>query len=376
MRIRRASQWISHVQEATEAALLRSDTQSRVRAVALAILERSDKDRLSRPTWAFLQARTGLSRATVARHLAWLRQQGLLATVAPGRRGIFAPGGALSGKLPGEYEVPEENHPSDPENEAALYVLCELAPLTVIEDNGGVDETETPPPLGVKNHPRTRARGDFSSQTEPLRGTDSQAASRPPGGAAWRHLTPWPAGHTPSGKDNMLRAAAELQNRVPVLRHISAQHVRSLCREFFLAGWTIIDLHQALDHRPDGSTWPHSGANGVENCGAWLRHRLASWRHDGTVLRSPSQRSTAEAAGAKARARARREAHEQHRKAHPSRQRSQAAEAALATARALASTQNRAQQLAHHLLSGLPDIATLSGSPDGPDDGSVGELDN
>lgn len=343
MRVRRASRWVEYVQEATEEALLRSDTQSRVRAVALAILERSDRDHLSRPTWAFIQERTGQSRATVARHLAWLRHQGLLATVAPGRRGIFAPGGALSGKLPGEYEVPEGNYPSDPENEAALYVLCEPAPLTLVEGEEGVDETETPPPLGVKNHPRTRARGDSPSQIEPLRGTYPQAASRPPGGAAWRHLTPWPAGQTPSGKDNMLRAAAELQNRVPVLRHISAQHVRSICREYFLAGWTIIDLHQAIDHRPDCSTWPHSGAAGVENWGAWLRHRLNAWRQDGTVLRSPGQRSLAETVEAKARARARRQAHEQYRSTHPGRERSAAALAALHAARLASHTEIRRQ---------------------------------
>lgn len=362
MRVRRASRWISYVQEATEAALLRSDTQTRVCAIALAILECSDKDRLTRPTWAFLQERTGLSRATVGRHLAWLRHQGLLATVAPGRRGIFAPGGALSGKLPGEYEVPEENHPSDPANEAALYVLCEPAPLTLVEDAEGVDETETPPPLGVKNPPRTHARGDFSPQTEPLRGTNSQAATRPPGGAAWRHLTPWPAGQTPSGKDNMLRAAAEFQNRVPVLRRLSAQHVRSICREFFLAGWTIIDLHQAIDHRPEGCTWPHSGATGVENCGAWLRHRLAAWQHDGTVLRSPTQRSVAEAVAAKARARARREAHEQYRSTRPARERSRAAESALAAARALASGQVRAE-LRAQTLSGFPDTDSIVRKP-------------
>ena len=341
IRVRRASRWVEYVQEATEAALLRTDTQSRVRAVALAILERSDRDHLSRPTWAFIQERTGQSRATVARHLAWLRHQGLLATVAPGRRGIFAPGGALSGTLPGEHEVPEENSPSDPGNEAALYVLCEPAPLNLVEDEEAVDETETPPPLGVKDHPRTRARGDFSTPTEPLRGTDSRAATRPPGGAAWRHLTPWPAGQTPSGKDNMLRAAAELQNRVPALRHLTAQHVRSICREFFLAGWNIIDLHHALDNRPDGTTWPHSGANGVENWGAWLRYRLAPWRQQGTVLRSPTQRSTAEAAEAKARARARREAYEQYRNTRPSRQRSAAAVAALSAARAAARTKIR-----------------------------------
>ena len=147
----------------------------------------------------------------------------------------------------------------------------------------------------------------------------------------------------------MLRAAAELQNRVPALRHLSAQHVRSISREFFLAGWTIIDLHHALDYRPDGTTWPHSGANGVENWGAWMRYRLAPWRQQGTVLRSPTQRSTAEATAAKARARARREAHEQYRTTHPGRQRSQAAQAALATARALASSPTRA----HHRASGV-----------------------
>src|SRR5699024_7337442 len=89
---------------------------------------------------------------------------------------------------------------------------------------------------------------------------------------------------------NRLAAAGELQNRLPVLRLITTKHVRAITREFFLAGWTVRDIIEAIDHRPDGTRWPHSGATGVGNVGAWLTHRLSAWRtHDGQPHRSPTK---------------------------------------------------------------------------------------
>lgn len=288
-RVRRASTWPAQVAEAAEAAYIRADARARLRYLALALLERSDGTHTC-PTWALLQERTGWARSSLARWLAWLRNAGLLATVASGRQARYAPAGQT-------------------EADAAVYVLCEPAthqePARVT-----VDISETPPRTGLKENPRTHARGTQASQAEPLRGTPHRAATRLPGGAAWRHLTPWPGNITPCSKDNMLAAAAEVQNRVPLLRRITARHVRSILRPLFAAGWTVTDVCACIDFRPDGARWPHSGGSGVDNIGAWLSYRLRPWTNGpgGGPRRSPGQRATAEAAEHRARARARAEA--------------------------------------------------------------------
>ncbi|WP_235857245.1 hypothetical protein [Occultella glacieicola] len=107
----------------------------------------------------------------------------------------------------------------------------------------------------------------------------------------------------------MLRAAAELQRRLPALRTITDRHIRSILREFFLAGWTVGDVILAIDQRPNNAHWHHDGATGVGNTGAWLTHRLRPWRTtDGVVRVSPSQRAAATHAENRARQAARRQA--------------------------------------------------------------------
>ena len=54
-------------------------------------------------------------------------------------------------------------------------------------------------------------------------------------------------------------------------------------RPFFGAGWSVGDLMVAVDRRPDGSAWPHSGDRGVREPARWLIHRLAAWLDDGGV---------------------------------------------------------------------------------------------
>lgn len=311
-RIRRASQWIEHIEAAPGFALMRADAQRNMLAVAYALLHRSDRLHLTRPTWGWLQDTTGLSRASVARYIARLREWGLLATVAPGRRGIFAPGGSHARLRPGAAPIPATNGEGQPANDAAVYVLCEPATKTNIpieepDDETSVDISETPPPYRVNEYPRTRTRAKGSPNSWPLRGPDSsfRAAARLQGGAAWRHLDPWPLSVTPSSQDNRLAAAGEVQSRLPVLRRISTKHVRALLRPFFLAGWTPRDVIEAVDHRPDGTKWPHYGAKGVDNVGAWLTYRLNAWRSsDGQPHRSPTKRREAARAHEQARTRA------------------------------------------------------------------------
>ena len=227
------------------------------------------------------------SRATVDRYMRRLREWKLLGIVASGRTATYAPKG--NGGI----------------NERAVYVLSVTRPLKA------VDSFETPPLEEVDVAPRTRARGELAQpNAEPLRGPTTQAAqARHPQLPAQRQLPAWPRSVTPSSKDDMLRAADTLRHLSFPLRCLSARHVRSILRPFFLAGWTVADVHHAIDHLPNGTKHPHDGANGVGNMGAWLSYRLAAWCDPhGTVRRSRTQRIEAERRENAARARARREA--------------------------------------------------------------------
>ena len=307
---------------------VRVDRRENLYRLALALQETAHPsgDRTTMPTWAFLQSRLGCSRATVARLLSLLRTWGLLGIVVTGRSGACAPGGALARTKVHHSHVPAHNG-TGPINEAAIYVLCQVRHLAsvgqeqALEPTGirPVDTNETPPPEGAKCIPRTPARGDFAPQPEPLRGQSHS-------GAAQARPEPHPSDYRPgrwysptattSGKDAAIAACRELQARLPVLRRISDRHVRSVLREFFLAGWTVADVILAIDRRPEGHTWAHDGAHGVANVGAWLKHRLTPWRTStGTVRRSPSQRAAATHVETQARARARREADARHREA-------------------------------------------------------------
>lgn len=104
----------------------------------------------------------------------------------------------------------------------------------------------------------------------------------------------------------MLAAARELQAGSFPLRRLSARHLRSVLRPFFAAGWTVPDVRYAIDTRPDGTPWPHSGADGVRHMAAWLRHRLGAWQGPDGPVPSRSQRAAATAAAQRERAAQRR----------------------------------------------------------------------
>lgn len=73
----------------------------------------------------------------------------------------------------------------------------------------------------------------------------------------------------------------------------------SVIRDFLISGWTIADLHHALDYRPNGSPWPYSGiprSDWAPRLRGWMRKRVAVWRTtSGQPFRSRDQRSTSEA---------------------------------------------------------------------------------
>lgn len=283
--------------DAIDLAPVRADRRATLLAVATALMWGANWDSLTtRPTWQRLiqhcQATTGRgSRATIARAIATLIEMQLIARVAHGRKGVYAPGGDQA----------------DRPNEAAVYVL--LVPSSL----HAVDANETPPELQRGSQLPVRAReATDNDHAEPLRGTQHQPPAQAPAPrqlADQRHIPLWPAGQTTGTNGARLLAAAELQRRLPVLRQISTRDVRSSLREFFLAGWSVQDIHHALDWKPDGTRWPHDGANGIgpTSVRGWIAHRLAPWTSDGTPRLSFSQRAQAQRTEELARQRAERD---------------------------------------------------------------------
>ncbi len=110
--------WLTIVSAHPDVSELRADGQRNVLAVAAWVARRADpKTGVSRPLWAALSDRTGLSRASVARWLSWLHQRDLMATVAHGRTAAMRPA-VLAGRISA----------LDAGNEAAEYLLCQPRP--------------------------------------------------------------------------------------------------------------------------------------------------------------------------------------------------------------------------------------------------------
>ncbi|MDQ4504462.1 winged helix-turn-helix domain-containing protein, partial [Sinomonas sp. ASV322] len=149
MRAAHGHQTIAALRARPEWARCTAGRRTRLLACLQAVIDRADYETMtSRPTWAALAERVGVSRASVARYLRTLREWGLLGIVASGRTAPYA-------------SLPEDG--SERTNEAAVYVVCAPAPLAVVDAAAdAVDKNETPPALGgshlkrEKNPPHTR----------------------------------------------------------------------------------------------------------------------------------------------------------------------------------------------------------------------------
>ncbi len=338
-RARSQQGWLADVANTPDFARMRSDAQEHVLAVARVVALCADwTTYTSRPTWDALQERTGLSRRTVARHLAWLREHHLLAWVERGTTADLSPGilqtgphGTRPGNIASVYLLTAPAHlrlvaVSRPEDLGVEHV--HTGPVDAVEaaawpapeqdqDHAGapqevqdepppleaVDRTGTPSGFGFALKSPARARkADLSGPglrpgqktPHPMRQVPPDTASEEP---------PWDLSVTPAGKQERLAAAAILQRHLPVLGRISTAHVASLLREWHLAGWTPRDVLTALGTRPDGTPWRHS--HDIRHVPGWIRHRLAPWRTNPTDPTSPVGLSpTTRAAGEAARTRA------------------------------------------------------------------------
>lgn len=304
------SQWLRDVDEWIKDLDMRSDGRENRRKVARVLGFNADWSTLTTNTltWSTISERTGMSRATVARHLLALHEAGWVGRVAAGRSAAAKRAAGWTGD---EAFL----------NDAPVYALT--TPATAVDIN------ETPPTLrGSKEFP-ARAR-----ETEPPTGAASRPS--PPEAAsglrrtvpADRSLPAWPGHVTPRSKDERGLAGREWARRVPALRQLSDEHLRFLAKDFFTAGWTIRDLVTALDELPDGRAhgqftagqWiPYSGADGIPSArlGHWVSWRLNAWRDpEGRVVESPTQLRTRRAASARREQEARRVAEARRRQEH------------------------------------------------------------
>ncbi|MDN5812350.1 MAG: hypothetical protein L0H40_04830, partial [Micrococcaceae bacterium] len=215
------------------------------------LVARADYETMTtRPGWEYLAQQADKSRRTIARTIADLGRMGLLGTVAGGRTAAYA----------------SLNEDGERTNEAAVYVLCIPAPLEIVETSrsGAVDEYGTPPALGgshlnnlKETHTRARGKDLIGAATPPEINSGGYAAPTP--ATPHRPELLWPAHKTTASRKQRLAAASELRRRVFVLRPMSLQDIRAVVRDFLVCGWTVADLHHALDFQPDGSPWPHNG---------------------------------------------------------------------------------------------------------------------
>jgi len=280
-------QWLAALKSHPEYDSLRSDRKTALLRCCKLLARVADYASMTtRPTWDFLATALGVTRRSVARYLQQLRNMRLLGVVASGRTAKHATTGP-DGKR---------------HNEAAVYVLCQPNPQRDVQHTVGrllgfmppaVDEYVTPPNVvgtyysnkRVNPHTRARARGSISKEQRKL--------GLSPDEIRWnRH---W----VPTTKAQQRTAAWRLRTMIPhVFRRMSERDLASILKDFFHAGWSVADVHHALDTKPDGTPWPHSGApntNQPRRIRGWLKYRLAAWRnHNNKPLKSVTQLKAAQ----------------------------------------------------------------------------------
>lgn len=280
--------WLRSIQALPEFQLARKDLKANIWRFVTALAQApgfEPKTMTIMPLWDRLQHRYGFARKSIANYFRRLRDWNVVGVVATGRSAEKTP--ISSGRT---------------QNEAAIYVLVEPTPAK------GVEKSSAPVPVGISFNPSHATREEDSKLND-----ESATPITSPRRAASRHAVndlmrtrkePFWAPNatqkqpmTKRGRREAERqAAAECQYRFFPLQNISTAHVAAIIRPLLRAGATINDVFHIIDNRPTADArYPHDGATGVGNIGAWLSHRIRPWaRPDGTYHRFPSQKAESE----------------------------------------------------------------------------------
>lgn len=306
-------EWLRAVMDL--AAVERCDKRESIRQTALHLVcSRNPVKYTTSPLWTpeALAPFNGLSRSAWHRNWLWMKANGLLGEVAHGREARFKPK---------KYQ--------DEGNDKAVYLFAiptwysgaePAVPTEPTEADKPVDKSETLHPLegnACNLNPRPRENNtENGGAKHRLKSTSGGSAARPcrllpPLPKIWRGDITAKAAlkNRAEARESQVEFARTLKHFVPALNssRFSDKHLAAVLRKanFFAAAWTVNDIRFALDRRPDGTPWPHSGADGIGNLAKWLAYRLEPWRDEhGWPIQSPYQRQRTIAAEARARAKA------------------------------------------------------------------------
>lgn len=308
--------WVAAVAEHADLATLRRDVSESIERLSVLLAGASESGSLlvRRLTWERMAEHLGCTTRSVARLLRRLHDAGLLGRVAAGQSAHRRPIDTETGEVQAA-------------GNSAVYVLA----VPAVKEPERVDSGEasvTPSHLKVSSNNPSRTREACAREAVAVEAmTAARRSGRPLSGRADRrmvealpaaHRDPfWDGQRVPASRVEMLAAAAEMGRRSFALRRASRRAVRSAARDFWSAGWSVADVMHALEARPDGSRWAHSGADRVRSIHGWMRHRLRSWRAaDGSPLASRTARVEADRRAVQAaRAAAQRERQEAHARA-------------------------------------------------------------
>lgn len=230
-----------------------------------------------------------IPRRTIGRYFRILQDWGYLAVVATGRCAEHCPRD-VDGKAQETNEAPvyaftlpyADEKPQEPA--PALGAEFGTPPL---------EEGTSLKNLKFLTHTRAQEQeNDRGSAADSFSGVAVDGPA-PTAQVPWRPHPLWSARETPKLKRERWAAGAEIARLSFPLRAMSDRDIASVCREYFLASWTVPDVLYAIDHFPDGSLWPHDGAPVTKDprrLRGWLRRRLRAWKTEkGEIMRSRRQ---------------------------------------------------------------------------------------
>lgn len=277
-----ARDWVRALLASSWFSQRRRDSARRVRMLAAALARHADwEDHTSWPTWQRLLDATGWARSTMSSWLAELQRLGWLLRIEHGSTPQFRPM-ALQ-------------HVEG--NRAAVYQLrvpSSAAPATAAgAAENGTTRTPTTPSNSLisRNHVvPSRARKiipNFDPNVQVRAEKDGPAGPRLDEGRArfFDH-------RVPTGRAQMLAAAAELRAADRALRRLSPRWIRALMRAWWQRGWTNADVLHALSQAPaTGGSRPSDccPADQLRRPDGWVKHRLSRWCDASGPLPAPRQ---------------------------------------------------------------------------------------
>ncbi|MEQ4568471.1 hypothetical protein [Paenarthrobacter sp. CAP02] len=231
----------------------------------------------------------GISRRTVANYFSLLEEWGYVGTVASGRSA---------------EKVREKTAEG---NELPVYVICIPSPLKAVPDlpaETAVDEicTPTAPSGVVQLHVEGLLTHTREEKYQKGRGSAPQPISGSASGAVVTTETPrqgayWDPHKTTKRRGQRWAAAEEIRAHCFALRPLSKKDLASVLRPWLVDGWTVSDVLNAFNKKPDGTDWPHDGVpitKHTQRLRGWVLNRLNAWTVDGEPMRSPDQRKAFE----------------------------------------------------------------------------------